>query len=311
MLHVIVNPASGNGRGERRWKKVERELMEFGFNATVRFTSGPGDATSIARAYKSDGAEYVVAVGGDGTVNEVINGLLDDDGHAVSDVRLAVIPCGTGSDLCRSTGITRPATALRAIELDAHACVDIGKITFRDGETGESVTRLFVNVADVGLGAQVAERSNNSSKALGGMASYLVNAVRTIAVVEPTHSRVTIDNTNVFDGDALMIVFANGRYHAGGMDMAPTSSLRDGLLDILILEGVGRRELLTGLLPRVYLGKHVGRRGVHHFRARCAEVETATPVSLEMDGEPVGSSPLKVEVVPKALRLIAAGSVLR
>lgn len=311
IVHVIVNPASGNGRGERRWRKVERELVDFGFTARVAFTTGPVDATRIAEEFARQGARYILAVGGDGTVNEVVNGLLDENACPRSDARLAVVPCGTGSDLSRSAGVQRPATVLRAIELDSHTTVDVGRLTFRTQDENKPTVRYFANVADVGLGAQVARRSNASTKALGGTASYLVAAVRTVFEVEPAHASVTVDDELVFDGKALMIIFANGRYFAGGMNIAPDSSLRDGLVDIFVLEAVGRRKLLTELLPRVYLGKHVGRPGVHHLQGQCVSVETATPMLIEMDGEPIGVSPLSVEVVPRALKLIASGSVLR
>jgi YegS/Rv2252/BmrU family lipid kinase len=307
MLHIIVNPASGNGRAGRAWYAIAAELSKRGFNFEVRFTEKRGDATGFARRYAEGGARIVMAVGGDGTVNEIVNGLIRA-GRAVNpDTRLAIASTGTGKDLVRTLGTRTLAATLDALEADHTIVIDVGRIVYRDPESDAPVSRLFTNVADLGLGADVARRidSASSGKAFGGLVSYLVQAVKTIRVFEGKEIRLSLDGAETYEGRAQMVVFCNGRYFAGGMRIAPDASLHDGLLDIFVLEDVSRRELLSSLLPRVYLGRHVGREGVHHFKAACARVETPEPFLVELDGEQPGASPVEVCVLPGALSVIA------
>ncbi len=279
-----------------------------GYNFEVRFTEKRGDAIRFAREYAERRVETIVAVGGDGTVNETINGLLEHGAAISPETRLAIASVGTGKDLVRTLGARSLEQMLDALDQGNNFAIDLGHVRYVDEQTGECAGRYFANVADMGLGADVARRieMSSSGKALGGMVSYLVQAVKTIRVFRPKEIRLTVDGVTVYEGLAQMVVFCNGRYFAGGMHIAPMSSLQDGLLEVFVLEDVGRRELLASLLPRVYLGRHVGRSGVHHFRAATATVETPDPFMLELDGELPGTSPITVDVVPRVLNVVAA-----
>lgn len=309
-LHVIVNPASGNGRGRKRWPKIADSLREHGFNYEVVFTTGPDDATRIAREMATGGAHTIVAVGGDGTVNEIINGMLRDDLPVNAETRLVVIPCGTGKDLGRTLGTGAPEAAASALRANSTTLMDIGRIRFQ-GLNEQTSTRYFANVADMGLGAEVANRINCSSKALGGLVTYLVAAVRTIVKFQPQAISVDIGEDRVYNAPANMVVLANGQFFAGGMRVAPTASICDGLLEMYILADVGKRALLTSLLPRVYRGKHVGQHGVLHIRAGSARIECPTGMLMEMDGEQIGRSPIDVDVLPQILPVVVHPSALR
>lgn len=311
LLHVIVNPSSGNGRAAKRWPDFARAIEQHGYETDVHFTTGQGDACRLAREMAEAGVETIVAVGGDGTVNEIINGMIRDDVAISPGTRLALVPSGTGKDLSRSLGTREVEYTLRALELDAVTHIDIGRIEFQAAGDGAPVSRYFVNVADLGLGADVASRINRSSKALGGLMSYMINSVKTIVVFNAQDVRVTVDDALAYDGRAHLVIFANGRFFAGGMHIAPDSSLRDGLLDIFILEDVSKRELLTSLLPSVYRGKHIGKRGVHHLKGACATVECGQTMLIEMDGEQPGHGPATIRTVPRVLPIVAAGAVLR
>jgi len=306
MLHIIVNPASGNGAAGKTWHDFATQLSQRGYNFEVRFTEGRGDATAFAREYAMREVETVVALGGDGTVNEVINGLMNEHGPVSPGTRLAIASSGTGKDLVRSLGARTYRQMLDALESGYTEHIDLGLLTYVDSDHGEQTSRYFANVADIGLGADVARRieSSPSGKAFGGMVSYLVQAVKTIRVFKGKQIRLTVDDETVFDGTAQMVVFCNGGYFAGGMRIAPLSSLRDGLLDIVLLEEVSRRVLLSSLLPRVYLGRHLGRDGVHHYQATRAAIDTPEPFMVEMDGELPGISPVAVEVVPQVLNVV-------
>jgi diacylglycerol kinase (ATP) len=310
LLHVIINPAAGSGRAGKRWPEFEAEIARHGYDVQPNFTSGPDDATRLARQLALGGARTIVCVGGDGTANEIINGMIDDGQPVNRATRLALIPCGTGKDLGRTLGTRDVESMLRALADGATALMDVGRVTYQDALTGETVSRLFANVADAGLGAATAERINRSSKALGGFVSYFSGAVRSIVAFKPWEIAVEVDGAPIYDGSAGMVVFANGRYFAGGMKIAPEASICDGLLDIFVLEGVGKRTLLTSLLPRVYRGRHVGQPGVVHLRGSKATVTCATGMLLEVDGEQVGRTPVTVDVVPGALRVVGAVDAL-
>lgn len=310
MLHIIVNPSSGNGAAGDAWYDFATEVSMRGYSFEVRFTEGRGDATRFAREYAERKVETVVAVGGDGTVNEVINGMMANGGPISPDTRLAIASAGTGKDLVRTLGTRSFRQMLDALDAGQVVPIDLGHLTFVDSDTGEQSSRYFVNVADIGLGADVARRieSAPSGKAFGGMVSYLVQAVKTIRVFKGKEIHLELDGKSAFEGTVQMVVFCNGAFFAGGMRIAPLASLRDGLLDILVLEEVSRRALLTSLLPRVYLGRHIGQNGVHHFKAQRASIETPEPFMVELDGELPGVSPVTVTVVPEALNVVALQS---
>lgn len=310
LLHVIINPAAGSGRAGRRWPEFEAAMSRHGYDIQPHVTSGPGDATRIARELARDGARTIVCVGGDGTANEVVNGLIEGDRAISPETRLALVPCGTGKDLGRTLGTRDVESMLRALADGTTASIDVGRVTYHDGLTGETASRCFANVADAGIGAQTAERINRSSKALGGFVSYLTGAVRSIAAYKPWDVTVEVDGRKVYAGPAGMVVFANGRYFAGGMKVAPDASLCDGLLDIFVLEGVGKPTLLTSLLPRVYRGKHVGQPGVVYLAGDTATVTCASTMLLELDGEQLGTTPLTVDVLPGVLRVVGTADAL-
>ncbi len=309
-LHVIVNPAAGGGRAGRRWPTYAAEIARHGYDVKPSFTTGPGDATTSARQLAVEGARTIVCVGGDGTANEIINGLIDADQPVNPDTRLALIPCGTGKDLGRTLGTRDIRSMLQAVADDSTALIDVGKASFQDEVTGETMCRYFANVADAGIGADTAAQINRSSKALGGFVSYLTGAVRSIVSFAPWDVEVDVDGTLLHRGRAGMIVFANARYFAGGMNVAPNASLCDGLLDIFVLEDVGKRRLLTSLLPRVYRGRHVGQPGVIHLKGAHATVRCAAGMRVELDGEQLGLTPLTIGVVPRSFRVVGKREAL-
>jgi diacylglycerol kinase (ATP) len=296
LLHAIVNPAAGSGRAGKRWPGYSRSLVAAGFTIQAHVTTGPGDATVMARQLAEQGAETILCVGGDGTTNEVVNGLIAEDLPVNPHTRLAVIPCGTGKDFARTLGTRTVQATIQALHAGSSALVDVGRIQYLDSRTGHLETRYFANVADTGIGAATAARINASSKALGGLVSYLKGAVHSIVVYQPWDVTVEVDGALLYSGDAGMVVFANGRYFAGGMLVAPDASLCDGQLDMFVLE----------LLPRVYRGKHIGRPGVRHVRGASATVRSSAAMLVEMDGEQTGVAPITVSVARQALRVVGA-----
>lgn len=303
-LHAIVNPAAGNGRGKRQWPKVARHLIQSGIAFDSYFTHGAGDATRIARSLAEQGVGTIVAVGGDGTVNEIINGMLCDSGPVSPATRLALVPCGTGKDLARTLGTRTVEALVQALDGGETARIDVGRIEFTAASGGREA-RYFANVADMGLGAETAERINRSSKALGGLITYMRGAVQTIASYQARPVRVTVDGAEIYDGKAHMVIFANGRYFAGGMRIAPVASIQDGEFDIFVLEDVGKAALLGSLLPRVYFGRHVEADGVIHLHGKSADIES-DELLVEMDGEQPGRTPATIDMAHQCLNVLVA-----
>lgn len=298
-IDAIVNPVAGHGRTRREWPVVAARLAALGFDVHLHQTTGPNDATCIVRGLLRNGCHEILVVGGDGTVNEAVNGFFEG-GQAVSpDTVLSIVPGGTGRDFCRSLGIRSLDDALAALVTGTVLPIDVGRITFQRGDT--RVDRYFVNVADVGLGAETAAYINRSSKALGGFLAYLVGAARTMVVFEGRPARVVVDGRPVHDGPIAIVVLANGRYFAGGMFIAPMASLIDGRFEILILRDVPKRVLLGSLLPRVYLGKHIGHPDVVHLQGSELEVTASDHLPFQVDGEQPGTTDLHAVVLPRAL----------
>lgn len=301
-VHAIVNPVAGSGRPARAWPSIRQRLEQLGLRVDELHTAEPGAATYLARHLVQNGVRELLVVGGDGTLNEVVNGCLDQDGHPLGPVTLTIVPCGTGRDFPRLFGITRPEQAVDLLRWGETCRVDVGFLQFRD-PAGLPRSRFFVNMADIGLGAETAAWVSHSTKQLGGFLAYLVGAMRTILRHRAATLSITVDGRHVFEGPALMVAIANGRFHAGGMRIAPMASVTDGQLEVFVLRNVSRLELLGSLLPAVYRGAHVGHPAVEHWSGRTVRVEAAEPIRVEMDGEPVGTTDIEARAVPRALTL--------
>jgi diacylglycerol kinase (ATP) len=241
----------------------------------------------------------VVAVGGDGTVNEVASGLVG----SVSE--LAVLPRGTGVDFVRTHGIpTKLDDAVRVALHGATREIDAGRVEFRawSGEPGEA---WFVNVAGVGMSGAVAKRTNESSKALGGKASYLWSTLAVFARWQNTDVLVKVDG-DARSGRMHEVVVANGRYLAGGMEMCPEASPDDGLFDVLVIGDVTKADLVR-TLPKIYRGTHLPHPKAELLRGATVTVESDEALPIQLDGEQPGTTPVRFEVEPRALRLRVPG----
>jgi diacylglycerol kinase (ATP) len=301
--HAIVNPASGSGRPVRAWPPLKRRLEALGLRVEEERTGGPGEATLIARRLLQRGARELIVVGGDGTLNEVVNGYLDDDGRPIArDAVLTIVPCGTGRDFPRLFGITRPEQVVSLLR-DGEVCrVDIGVVEYCS-PSGRPERRYFVNMADVGLGAETAAWVSQSTKMFGGFLAYMVGATRTILRYRSRPLELWVDDELVHRGPALMVALANGRFHAGGMRIAPMASVTDGLLEVFILRQVSRWQLLTSLLPAVYRGGHIGHPAVRHWQAHRVAIHAPEPLRIEMDGEQPGTTDVTASVLRRAVAI--------
>ncbi len=300
-LHVIVNPMSGNGRTRRAWPTIDRRLRRLGFEIDFRMTEGSGDGARLGREAIESGVDEVVVVGGDGTVNEVVNGLFQASHGRSPEVIVSVLPAGTGRDFSRSMGLRSFDHALETLGHGQIVDLDVGRVDYVDAEGSKSC--YFMNGGDVGIGAETAALLNRSSKVLGGKISYMLGAVRSIIHYRGKPARIEADGEVVHDDLMAMSVFSNGRYHAGGMDMAPRASMTDGYLELLVLSDVPKYSLLGSLLPSVYFGRHIDHPAVAYRRVKQVTVTSPEPLLFEVDGEQPGTTDITVSILPAALRV--------
>jgi len=298
---AIVNPASDNGGTARFWPKARRVLEAEGVSMEAAMTKGPGHATALARRAGGDGFEVVLYVGGDGTANEVVNGLMEVP--AAARPALAALPRGTGGDFPASLAmVPGPEAAATRLLGDRERIIDVAASSFTALD-GTQTRRFFLNIADAGIGGYVAERVNRTSKVFGGFASFLYATLAAFWTLEKPQATVTVDGETVHRGPATSVAVCNGSRFGGGMLMAPDASPDDGLLDIVIIGDIGKLDLAFNL-PRLYRGTHLSHRKVHAFRGKEVHVHTVDPAPLEIDGEHPGMTPFHVWVESGALRVV-------
>ena len=299
---VIVNPASAGGRTRQRWHASAGALRRMNLDADVVMTTAPGSATGLVRAALRRGARRIVSFGGDGTLNEVVNGFFDEAGEPIgAGATLCVVPSGSGGDFGRTAGIERsPVAALRALAGDDTRAIDAGRIDFDDG-----TTRYFVNVADCGIGGEVVARVNRSRFKDGGLrgsAVFLWHSLAAVMRYRGAGVRVTIDGAAV-ERTVQSVVVANGRFFGGGMRIAPDAELDDGMFDVVIIEANSRLRTMTAM-PSLYRGTHVQRAEVEVRRGRVIRVEhLGRPLLFDVEGEQVGSTAATITCMPHAIRL--------
>jgi YegS/Rv2252/BmrU family lipid kinase len=301
---IICNPASRGGRTGRGWPQVAAGLRAAGLDFDVAMTTCAGEATELARAAVAEGRPLVVAAGGDGTVNEVANGILQAAGAGSASSRLAVLPTGTGGDFRRTFGLpSEVREAAGVLKAGRTRRIDAGRVTCATPEGGTSA-RYFVNIASAGIGADVVERVNRGRKVVNGEVTFLIASVAVLLSWRNKPVVAVIDGERV-EVVAQQIVVANCQYYGGGMRVAPRAVPDDGLLDVLVIGDVGRVENARGL-RKIRAGTHLEEDNpkLRFARAERVEVSSSEVVRVEVDGELPGALPATFEVLPRALELV-------
>ncbi len=307
---VIANPKSQGGALGRRWPELADQIRrELPFEDAL--TTGPGDATRLAREAVRSGAEIVVAVGGDGTINEVMNGWFEDGAPIVTGAALAVLPFGTGGDFVRTVGVSKDfPKAVAVLAAGVRKRIDAGRLDFtlRTGGTG---IRMFTNIASFGMSGMTDRLVNESKKRLGGRLAFFAASARSLWSYDNQRVRLTFDDRG---GDATdltinTVAVANGRYFGGGMRIAPEAELDDGRFDVVALGDMGMTDFLLRS-RRLYAGTHLTMDKVSHRRAAVVRAEPADPgqiIELDVDGETPGILPATFRNLPRAIDLIVPG----
>ena len=320
----IINPVSGGGASLRTWRTARPALLAAGLKLREHITNRPGEATEVTRVALAGGIRWIVAVGGDGTLSEVINGYLDANGHAVSpEAAIGMIPGGTGSDFCRTIGVrdTRAAVgsitgAITAAIAGAGAgspvrtairTIDAAQITLND-RSGQGYTRGFINVATFGLGGDTAYfvnrwRGNPRLKWFKGRSMYAAAALRALDRYRNHCVRITLEGKDEIEINTNLLVVANGRYAGAGMMLAPHAQPDDGRFDIILTDGASRWDIIKEL-PRIGRGGHLQNPRVGERRAASVSIGGLEPLPIDVDGDFAGYTPAQLAVLPGAIRFL-------
>jgi len=308
-IFVAINPEAGGGRGRRQWPSIAACLEDRLGSFDHAFSTSPGDITDLVANAAQAGARLIIAVGGDGTVNEAINGFRDTGGGIRSDVAFSAIPVGTGVDFARGVGLSSdPKTAAQRLAAGKSRSIDLGRVTFVDWD-GARQSRLFGNISSLGISGVIVNEISNArqSTRLPGKVLYLLATLRALVRYQFQNVRISIDDLPDVDTQIAAIVIANNRYFGGGMLVAPDASVDDGLFDIVTIAGTSKLSLLNAL-RLVYSGKHLQHPAVDIQRGKIITVEgvdapSSNPVLLDVDGEAPGHLAATFEIIPSALTL--------
>ena len=295
---LIVNPVAGAKRTAKKWPQIMRLLKSIGLHFEHDLTEAPGHATELAKSAAEKGYKLVVSVGGDGTINEIVNGLYAAGN--ITDVMLGIISTGTGGDYIRTIGIPRAyQEACQCFINPGKLTVDVGVVEYVSD--CRAVKRLFVNFAGLGFDAEIVKATTQKFKTLNSTASYLMGLLTTLLFYKNKKVSLIVDGEAV-EGKVCTVLMSNGKYGGGGMLAAPDADLTDGLLDVLIIGDLSKPDLLWSL-PRVYKGTHLTHPKVTMKKAREIEIMSTAPLSLQADGELLGELPARFYVLPAALNI--------
>lgn len=291
-IGIIINPASAGGKTLQLAPEITERFAASGRKHDIHISSRGGEPPIVARQMLERGITTVVAVGGDGTINEVASAILE---HG-SDAALGIIPSGSGADFVRTLQIPNDiSTAIKLILDGRTSRIDAGRVSFDDQSC-----IYFVNVAGLGFDAVTAEFAIDTILP-GSTLPYLVSALRAMRVYQNMNMRIESEH-GVWEGRAASVLFANAKYFAGGMKIAPMAEIDDGVLDVCILGDLTHFEMIRAV-PGVFKGKHVTNPKFTHFTATSITVTTQYPARFQADGELFKYTPVTIDILPGALTI--------
>ncbi|MFA5103993.1 MAG: diacylglycerol kinase family protein [Candidatus Margulisiibacteriota bacterium] len=300
----VINPASAGGKTKKLWPHIkalaEKENTEFGFY----LTSYRMEASRITSRAIKEGYKRIIAVGGDGTLNEVLNGFWDGNRKIAPDTCLGYFPSGTGEDFSRTLGIEKLSIETQTERLlkAPGTYIDIGEAHFQKGD-GSTTSRKFINESSVGFGANVTELVNRSNKIFGGKTSFFTGVLRSLCFLKNHSVRIKADGKDFFEGKTLITAVTNGKYFGGSMMISPKAMIDDGFFDVVIAREMNRKEILRDI-GSIYSGNHLSNPKVLSIRCKTLSVQSGEKVFLEMDGEPVGLIDAQFKLLEKEIRFL-------
>lgn len=296
---LIVNPVAGAGRTAKKWPYIKQLLKNIGLRFEHDITEAPGHAIELAKSAVSKGYKLIISVGGDGTINEIVNGMYATG--EIKDIELGIIGTGTGSDYIRTIGVSKYyQESCQHLLNPTKISVDLGIVESIDNQ--QFGQRIFANFAGLGFDAEVVRTTTKKFKSLGGKPAYLMGLLSTFATYKNHNVHLTIDSNNE-DWKICTIVMSNGKYGGGSMFIAPEADPSDGLFDVIAIGDINKLDLLWSL-PRIYRGTHLTHPKVTLKRAKEIIIYSKEKMSIQADGELLGEAPARFTVLPSSLHIL-------
>jgi diacylglycerol kinase (ATP) len=303
---VIANPNAANGKVLKHLTEISEKIKSIFGNIDVKKTQHPGHATEIVRESLKNGIEKIIILGGDGSINEAVNGFFDDKGNLLNKTStLSILPVGTGNDFCRTIGLFK----LNDIDKFKNAStkeVDVGLLKYTN-DNGVVSSRYFINAMSLGCSGHIAQTINNKSKSLGPKLTYFLGTIKGMMEYKNKLISMKLDDEHDRKLNINTLVVGNARYWAGSMKISPYSIIDDGLLDVVIAENISLKDfLLEG--RKIYKGTHLENDKLKWVRAKKIQIELTNQedeIFAEADGEQMGKVPLSIEVIPKAIKIFS------
>lgn len=304
-IQIVVNPVAGSGKA----KLVARSIIDkignkTGRNIYVTYTKGKNDATLITREAILNHTGLIVAVGGDGTINEVVNGFFNEGKQIDPSCELGIINCGTGMGYAGTLNIPRSLDSqIELLFSSSSINVDLGYITCHD-QSGNLISRLFVNECQTGIGSEVTSAVGKKSKIFGGTIAFGFAATIQALIMKAVELEIAFENEPYRRSLLIGLVVGNGKECAGGMKLTPCAEMDDGFFDVLLIHDMSRIKRLVNL-PQVYSGTHIMYPGFSVKRCKSLKIRSNSKMSLEADGEIIGFVPFEVNIIPSAIKVKA------
>jgi len=299
---VIVNPNAGNGKGKKDWERISALLKKANLSFTAQFTQEKGQAITYTVEAIKAGLRKIITVGGDGTLNEVVNGVFNNDICPTKDLSLALIPVGTGNDWGRMFGIPLDyEKAINIISDNNQLIHDVGLVSYFDGQVKKN--RYFINIAGLGFESVVVRRTNiQKDKGHSGKAIYFYNLLMSLFSYRNTKAEIIIDGEKQY-ADVFSVNIGNGRYCGGGMRQTPDALPDDGLLDVTVINGMGKFEIIRNL-KILYDGSILSHPKINGYKCKNIKVSSDKIMYTEADGETLGHTPAEFTIIPASINIV-------
>lgn len=302
-VHAIVNPHAGHGKAGKRWPSTLEYLQELGFEVTWQLTARRWHAYYIAKRYTEKGARLVISVGGEGVLNEILNGMFAASVDSGKLPTLAMIPIGTGTDLSRTLHIPKEYHgAVDIVKGGRELKMDVGRISFY--LRNQTWSRYFINASDAGLGGAVARITNTIPKILGGFLTFLLSSLVGLLSFKRMKLKISVDGKFVDSGLMTIVGALNGQFFGGGMHAAPMALVDDGIMEFMYVKDVTFFKFLSKVLAKVYEGEHLAYHKVHVHRGKELTIEGHRAFLIDVDGEVEKAQKIRVEVLSKAVGIL-------
>lgn len=301
-IRVIVNPAAAGGRAADVWAKKNKYFKREYSSFDQIYTKKPKDALRFARKAAEENYDYIMSVGGDGTVNEVINGILAADNED-KQTKLIIYPLGTGSDLSRTLGLpTDTQEFINLVKREESRKIRVVEAEFSNHQQ-QREKRYFINIADCGMGAEVAKKLNESKKTIAGSVNYLLKIFQTLFEYQNQEVKVIADGNLIYQGKLNSAIIAHGNYFGGGIKIAPEADIFSNNLNLVLLKDFSKLGIILNLI-KGYKGNHLAHPLVASYQVKRVKITAIGTVELELDGESVGSSRAEFKISDKTISVI-------